>query len=96
MSLKLEHFISETIAKVGLKTIKETLNLMHGWPVTLDEDVWNETNWTWQKMVTDLELVGFPTNYLFEFSINPDVKNTTIRVLGVSFKVFYKIIINFV
>lgn len=73
-----------TIEKVGLKTIKETLNLLGGWPVTLDAGSWNEANWSWQKMSTDLELVGFPTNYLFEFSINPDLKNSSTRILGVS------------
>jgi hypothetical protein len=64
-----------------LKRIKEILITLGGWPVISEN--WDEASWTWQKTVKDLEVKGFPTNYIFEISISPDQKNTSRRTLGV-------------
>lgn len=69
------------IEKLGLDPIKDLLNTMGGWPVILD--TWDESSWTWQKMVKDLEAIGFPSNFLFELSVTPNQKNTSTRILGV-------------
>jgi hypothetical protein len=45
---------------------------------------WDESSWSWQKTALDLELMGLPTNYIFEISLGADQKNTTKRILGVS------------
>lgn len=55
---------------------------MGGWPVTTEN--WDEEAWSWQQMVKDLETVGFPTNYIFEWTLGADQKNNSKRILGVS------------
>lgn len=70
------------IEKLGLTPIQELLKQMGGWPVTLGE--WNEDSWSWQKMVKDLETIGYPANYIFELSLTADLKNTERRILGVN------------
>lgn len=44
---------------------------------------WDEESWSWQKMVKDLETIGFPSNFIFELSLSANQKNTSTRILGV-------------
>lgn len=74
------------IEKLQLKPIKALQRVMGGWPVV--DGVWSEDSWSWQKMVKDLEKIGFPTNYIFELMLGPDVKNTSRRSLGVTIYLF--------
>lgn len=69
------------IQQLGLNPIKSLLTKMGGWPVI--HESWDESPWSWQKMVKDLETIGFPSNFLFELSVTPNQKNTTTRILGV-------------
>lgn len=71
------------IEQLGLEPIKETLNRLGGWPVTKSN--WSDFQWSWQKIVQDLELViGYPTNFVFEIGVGTDQKNTSKRILTVS------------
>lgn len=78
--------ILDMIEKLQLKPIKALQKLMGGWPVIDNE--WNEGSWSWQKMVKDLEKIGFPANFVFELTLGSDVKNTSKRTLGVRFDKF--------
>ena len=86
--------IAELIEKLGLKPIQDTLSKLGDWPVT--KSSWNETSWTWQKTVKDLILLGFPTNFIFDFEFDVDEKNTSRRVLLVRFfELFLKLLFEF-
>lgn len=74
------------IEKLQLEPIKALQRVMGGWPVV--DEAWNENAWSWQKMVKDLEIIGFPTNYIFELTLGSDVKNTSQRTLGVTIYLF--------
>lgn len=90
--------ILDMIEKLQLKPIKALQKLMGGWPV-IDHE-WKKSSWSWQKMVKDLEKIGFPANFVFELTLGSDVKNTSKRTLGVRFDrvcgwLFIQILIGF-
>jgi hypothetical protein len=75
-----------------LKTIKNALNALGGWPVC--EKSWNEKSWTWQNAVKEFIKSGMTNGLLFKFKISVDERNASRRVLIVSnllFKQFYLI-----
>ena len=72
------------IEQLKLQPIEEVMDIMGGWPVT--KTAWNESNWSWQQTVKDLETIGFPTNFIFELGIEADQKNNSRRILKVKYR----------
>jgi neprilysin len=70
----------KTINKIGLDHIAEKMKFLGGWPVVKSHD-WDEKKWWYQRVVQDIELIGFPSNNLFEFGLIQDLKNGTRRIL---------------
>ena len=79
----------EKINKKGIDPVVEKIKFFGGWPVVKSHD-WNESKWWWQKTAQDLELTGFSSNFIFSFGLTEDFKNTTRRILAVSFEIKLK------
>lgn len=47
-------------------------------------DAWDEENWTWVEAVKDFRKVGYSMDYILDFSVGIDLKNSTKRTIDVS------------
>ena len=47
-------------------------------------DEWDEKNWSWVEAVKKFRKVGYSMDYIFDFSIGIDLKNSTKRTIDVS------------
>lgn len=61
-----------------------TLNKI-GWPVVEGKN-WQENVWSWQKIQLDLETRGFGSNYIFDCSVEVDMKNSSRKVIYVNIR----------
>ncbi|XP_054271423.1 neprilysin-2 isoform X2 [Macrosteles quadrilineatus] len=68
------------IEEKGLTYIKELVQKMGGWPV-LEGDQWDPAKFTWKDTVYKFKDEGFSIDYLIDFSITTDYKNSTKRVI---------------
>lgn len=72
------------IEKLNSTPIKTAAASLGGWPVVLG-DKWDPyDNWTWQEAVLDYRRKGFGIDYIVDFSIGVDFKNSSKRVIDVS------------
>ena len=53
-----------------------------GWPVVVG-DTWNEDNFDWIETMKTCRQIGYSFNYLMDFSIITDLKNSTSRTIDV-------------
>ena len=63
--------------------MKKVIESLGGWPVVEGKN-WAEHLWSWQMIVLKLELAGFNSNQIFSLSIDIDMKNSSKRLLYVS------------
>jgi membrane metallo-endopeptidase-like protein 1 len=75
--------IPALIEERGLKPLLEIHEEMGGWPV-IKGDAWDEKSWSWQQSVKDFRKRGYSTDYIFDFSVGTDLKNSTRRIIDVS------------
>ncbi|KAL7013331.1 hypothetical protein ACKWTF_015335 [Chironomus riparius] len=66
----------------GIKPLTDIHNKFGGWPVVKGTS-WDESSWTWQQSIKDFNKQGFLTNYIFAFSVDIDLKNTTRRIISI-------------
>ena len=71
---------TEKIEDQGLLPLQRVLERMGGWPV-VEGDKWVEEGFRWFDMVYKFRNVGFSVDYLLDFSVTPDLKNSSLRVL---------------
>jgi len=71
------------IEERGLKPLVDIQEEMGGWPV-VKGDAWDESKWTWQQSVKDFRKRGYSTDYIFDFSVGTDLKNSSRRIIDVS------------
>lgn len=69
----------------GSKTLKEILRELGGWPV-LEGSTWNENAFDWKETLYKFLKKGFSIDYLINFSVTADARNSSIRVIEVSIK----------
>lgn len=68
----------------GLEALTGISDSLGGWPV-VKGDRWDDTSeWTWIQAVKDFRKLGYSMDYIFDFSIGIDLKNSTTRVIDVS------------
>ena len=72
----------ELIEEIGLGPLKETLKQMGGWPV-LEGYAWKEDSFSWIETVYMFRKHGYSTDYLIDFSIVTDSKNSSWRVIDI-------------
>lgn len=72
------------IEERGLKPLLDITDSLGGWPV-VKGDRWNDkSDWTWIKAVKDFRKIGYSMDYIFDFSVGIDLKNSTARTIDVS------------
>ena len=71
--------------ELGLQPLKEILQEFGGWPV-VQGDSWDEESFVWYNNVYEFRRVGYSIDYLIDFSITTDLKNSSYRTIDVSIK----------
>merc|ERR1719509_368082 len=72
----------EEIEAIGLEPLKEMLRALGGWPV-LEGDAWDAEAFSWVDTVYKFRKQGYSTDYLIDFSIVTDSKNSSWRVIDI-------------
>ena len=67
------------LEEIGLEPVNNILEKFGGWPVLQDD--WNEDSFDWEQLVYIFRENGYSTDYLFDFSIATDLKNSTWRTI---------------
>uniref|UniRef100_A0A1B6DD22 Peptidase M13 N-terminal domain-containing protein n=1 Tax=Clastoptera arizonana TaxID=38151 RepID=A0A1B6DD22_9HEMI len=68
------------IEDVGLTQIKNIVKDLGGWPV-LEGDSWDPSSFDWISTTYKFKDKGFSIDYIIDFSITTDVKNSTRRII---------------
>jgi neprilysin len=77
----LSHFAA-LIEERGLKPLVDIHEQMGGWPVVKGDD-WDDKSWSWQQSVKNFRKHGYSTDYILDFSVGTDLKNSTRRIIDV-------------
>lgn len=56
---------------------------MGGWPAVIG-DRWDENTWTWQNAALKCREHGYSTDYIVDFSVGTDLKNSSTKIIDVS------------
>jgi len=70
----------ETIEAAGLEPLKVILKKLGGWPL-LEGPAWNEKGYKWYEMNYKFRENGYSVDYLVDFSVTTDLKNSSWRIL---------------
>ncbi|CRK97823.1 CLUMA_CG011199, isoform A, partial [Clunio marinus] len=70
------------IEERGLEPLLNIHESMGGWPL-LKGDSWDEKAWSWQKSVRDFRKRGYSPDYILDFSVGTDLKNSTRRIIDI-------------
>ncbi|XP_037040793.1 neprilysin-2 isoform X2 [Bradysia coprophila] len=71
------------IEERGVKPLITILDKLGGWPV-IKGDRWDDRSaWTWIEAVKDFRKVGYSMDYIFDFSVGIDLKNSTSRTIDI-------------
>ncbi|GJQ69914.1 Nep2 [Trypoxylus dichotomus] len=68
------------IEKIGLSNINEIIGNFGGWPV-LEGENWKEGDFDWRQAVYKFRKAGYSVDYLIDFSVGIDLKNSTKRII---------------
>ena len=72
------------IETLGLEPIKQILEDLGGWPVLLGPNsTWSGDNggYIWYEQVYKFREIGYSVDYLIDFSVTTDLKNSSWRIL---------------
>merc|ERR1712112_285300 len=72
----------DKIEEIGFQPLKDMLHKMGGWPV-LEGDSWDESSFSWIDTVYTFRQHGYSTNYLINFNVYMDFKNSSWRVINI-------------
>lgn len=71
------------IEERGLKPLIKISDTLGGWPV-VKGDKWDEkSTWNWIQAVKDFRKIGYSMDYIFDFSVGVDLKNSLSRTIDV-------------
>ena len=70
----------DQIETLGLIPLKFMLRKFRGWPVLMGK-YWNERSFDWEKLIFKFRENGLGVNYLIDFFIYTDIKNTNQRAI---------------
>ncbi len=76
----------QKIEALGLEPIKQILNDLGGWPVLLGPGqawAWDDGSYIWYEQVYKFREFGYSVDYLVDFSVTTDLKNSSWRVLDI-------------
>lgn len=77
------------IEEIGLKDIKHIIKNFGGWPV-LEGENWQEGDFDWRQAVYKYRKAGYSVDYLIDFSVGIDLKNSSKRIIDVSVSITTK------
>ncbi|XP_065355214.1 neprilysin-2 isoform X2 [Calliphora vicina] len=69
------------IETLGPKPIQQIAKTLGGWPVIVGDSWDSDNSWTWQETVKKFRRLGFSMDYVVDFSIGVDLKNSTKRII---------------
>ena len=70
----------EKIEAQGFDPLRSVLKKLGGWPL-LEGSSWDEGDFKWYEVIYKLRELGFSTDYLINFSVTTDLKNSSRRIL---------------
>lgn len=82
LNLLLVIFFIALIEERNIKPLVEIIDSFGGWPV-VKGDSWDESKWNWTKTTEGFRKLGYSTDYILDFSIETDPKNSTKRIIDV-------------
>lgn len=71
-----------------MKPLIDIHKSLGGWPVVEGEN-WDESQWSWTKSVKDFRARGYSADYILDFSVGTDLKNSTRRIIDVGKNFFF-------
>lgn len=71
------------IEERGVKPLITILDKLGGWPVIKGNRWDDKSSWDWVEAVKDFRKVGYSMDYIFDFSVGIDLKNSTTRTIDV-------------
>lgn len=71
------------IEERGLSPLKDIHEKLGGFPVTLGK-AWKEDSWNWENVLKLIRDNGYSTDYLIDFSVDTDLKNSSRNLINVS------------
>lgn len=71
---------TDLIEELGLNPLKSILKNLGGWPV-LQGDSWANQDFKWYEMTYKFRKQGYSVDYMVDFSVTTDLKNSSYRVL---------------
>lgn len=81
---------TEVIEALGSTPVATVLSNMGGWPVLVGA-AWNQPDtWTWQQAMVNSRANGYSVSYLLSFAVSTDNKDSTKRIIRVSFFSYLK------
>lgn len=72
------------IEERGLQSLTEILDKVGGWRAVVGANWDRSSTWTWFDALRDFRRIGFPTESLFSFEIEPDLRDSSIWRIAVS------------
>lgn len=72
------------IEERGLKPFLNISDKLGGWPAVVGDRWDDESSWTWIQAVKDFRKVGYSMDYIFDFSIGIDLKESNKRIIDVN------------
>uniref|UniRef100_A0A224X7X4 Putative m13 family peptidase n=1 Tax=Panstrongylus lignarius TaxID=156445 RepID=A0A224X7X4_9HEMI len=70
----------ETIEEHGLEDAQKIIDFFGGWPI-VEGDKWDMGSFDWKEMTYKFRSRGFSVDYLLDFSVTIDSKNSTLRII---------------
>jgi hypothetical protein len=83
MFLFLTKWILALIEEQGLRPIFEILKKLGGWPVLLN--TWSDNFFDWKNSVYVNRKIGYSVDYFLSLDIDTDPKNSSKRIITVSY-----------
>lgn len=74
----------DVIEERGIKPLADILESYGGWPV-VKGDSWSDAIFDWVEVIKKFRRMGLDTYIVFSFSVQTDLKNSTRRVMDVSY-----------
>lgn len=71
------------IEEKGLKPFVSIADSLGGWPVVKGDRWDDESSWNWIQAVKEFRKVGYSMDYIFDFSIGIDLKESLKRIIDV-------------
>lgn len=75
---------SDRIEELGITPLENVLEEMGGWPVVVGDE-WDEEAFSWTNAIYTNRKIGYSIDYLIDFSVTIDVKNSSWRIIDVCF-----------